>query len=218
MIEHVSRRARNGITLIELIVAMAAGLILFGLVIGILIRTSAATNATVLKESMRQEARLITDAIVKSLKQILPAGELAQGAAAGVTHFAENQMQFLSLYAATESQPVQYVIANGQDATTQLNHVVMKSTPIIQEPSAPVAETETGEQVLGIRGENLESEVRFLYASTFDMLSPQWTVSLEPGMIPRVVEITVIVSDPAERVAAVTVTTSLALPSSKEQL
>ncbi len=218
MIKHLSRRQQNGITLIELIVAIAAGLIIFGLILGILIRTSAATDANILKATMRQEGRLITNIIVKSLKQFFPMSELAQAAPTGVTHFAENQMQFLSLHMAKQSQPVQYLITNGRDAKTQLNRVMMERTPLAQKVASPSPETETREQALGLGVGNVKSEVRFRYASTFEMLSPQWVVALKPGAIPRVVEITVIIRDATDRVESVAITTSLALPSSKEQL
>ncbi len=221
MIKHLSRRQQNGITLIELIVAIAAGLIIFGLILGILIRTSAATDANILKATMRQEGRLITATIVKSLKQFFPVSELAQAAPTGVMHFAENQMQFLSLHMAKESQPVQYLITNGRDAKTQLNRVMMERAPLAQKAASPSPETQAREQALGILGlgvGNVKSEVRFRYASTFEMLSPQWVVVLKPGAVPRVVEITVIIRDAADRLEPMTITTSLALPSSKEQL
>ncbi len=221
MIKYLSRRQQNGITLIELIVAIAGGLIIFGLILGILIRTSAATDASILKATMRQEGRLITDTVVKSLKQFFPVSELAQAAPTGVTHFAENQMQFRSLHMAKESQPLQYLITNRRDAKTQLNRVMMERAPLAQKAASPSPESEAREQALGILGlgvGDVESEVRFQYASTFEMLSPQWVVALKPGTVPRVVEITVIIRDATDRLEPVTITTSLALPSSKEQL
>ncbi len=221
MIKYLSRRQQNGITLIELIVAIAGGLIIFGLILGILIRTTAATDANILKATMRQEGRLITNTIAKSLKQFLPSGELAQAAPTGATHFAENQMQFRSLHMAKESQPLQYLITNRRDAKTQLNRVMMESTLLGQSVASPSPESETSEQALGVLGlgvGDVESEVRFRYASAFEMLSPQWVVALKPGAVPRVVEITVIIRDATDRVEPVTITTSLALPSSKEQL
>ena len=216
MIKQLQRRQQNGITLIELIVAIAAGVMIFSVILAILIRTSAATDASILKATMRQEGRLITDTIVKSLKHCLPATELAPESG-GATHFAENQMQFLSLHMAKESQPVQCLIINGQDAKTQLNRVMMKTTPLAGHSASPPPETETREQALGVGGVNIESQVHFRYASSFKTLSPQWVAALKPGRTPRVVEITVIIRDTEQRIEPITITTSLALLSSRGQ-
>jgi hypothetical protein len=216
MIKQLQRGQQRGITLIELIVAIAAGVMIFGVILAILIRTSEATDASILKATMRQEGRLITDTIVKSLKQCFPATELGQSEPSGTTHFAENQMQFLSLHMAKESQPVQCLITNGQDAKTQLTRVMMKTTPLTGPADFPTSETEVREQTLGVGGTNIEGQVHFRYASSFKTLSPQWVAALKPGRIPRVVEITVIIRDAEQRVEPVTHTTSLALLSSRE--
>jgi hypothetical protein len=218
MIRNRCSRTQNGITLIELIIAIAGGLIIFGLVLAILIRTSAATDADIHKATMQQEARLIANTIVKALKQFCPESELGQAGPTPVTHFAENQMQFLSLHGAKENQPLLLLIANGRDPKTNLKRVIMRRTVLGQKPLSGSAEREPGVQTLGIGTGDVESEVQLRYAGSFEMLAPQWVASLEAGAIPRVVEITIITRDAAQRLQPVTITTSLALPSSEERL
>jgi prepilin-type N-terminal cleavage/methylation domain-containing protein len=173
---------RRAMTLIEILVVVAIGLLVVGLVLEAMIGTNRATDELTAREGMRQEALLIAQSVEKVARYRVAPTELAPGAAAGVVEqFGPSQLRLCSLaYGADKDHLLQTVASAG--GTSQAQHVIMRSSDGAEPDKAPAKR-------LGSNADRFKSDIAFRYASEYKDLEPIW--SDQATSTPRLIEYTV---------------------------
>jgi len=199
------RRAhgRRAVTLVELLVAMAVGVVVAGLILGILIQTNHETD-----QDLRHER--ILSAASSTLATLVTWCERARGApVAEDEEYLPDRIRLNALDPQTaqpglfELEPVRDPKSPGKDVKHRFRPADAKS-PDTDFPFRPVS----GDATVWVL-------TAFKYAWEFDGLAPKWDPAKAGKGRPRAIQITVFVQDEHARVRSVRLTSVVALqPSS----
>ena len=173
---------RRGMTLVEVLVVVAVGLLVVGLIVEALIVTNRAADKLTLREGMRQEALLIAQSVEKLTRFRVAPDELAPGAAAGVSEqYSPAELRLCSpVYGGDKERIFQTVSSAGGDEKVQC--VTMRPAGSTEPGKAPAKR-------LGASSERFRSDIAFRYASQFEGLEPVW--SDQATTAPKLIEYTV---------------------------
>jgi len=162
----------KAMTLIEIIVAMAVGVIVLGLLLAIFISTSKGVDKAISKNMLLQEITLASDQVKNVLEYHIPAVELSIDS--GVTEsFSAEEIRIASS-------------AKGKVAAHTIKNVFEdKEGQSVEHTYKPLGEngSET-KDFLGVSSKEVNLSIRFKYANSFDGVEPIWRSSLEkPALI-----------------------------------
>ncbi|MBX7244389.1 MAG: hypothetical protein K1X53_02755 [Candidatus Sumerlaeaceae bacterium] len=193
--------ARRAFTIVEIIVVVGIGTVVFGLILGAFIETQREADRLLMEQELHREGLVIGRMVERIIRFRLPAGELASGgagqdaAAGGETtataaktvapqvsktdKFTAGELTVLSLALGTSAEEILCGISNGTSAGSR--HVMLKNTS---------AEGEGGRsKPLGSNTDRYQSEISFRYASEFKGTDAVWKA--DASATPRLVEFAV---------------------------
>lgn len=201
---------RHGMTLIEMLVSMAIGLVIFGLVLGIYLRMNATTAQALANETMWMEGRSIVQAIDQALRSRVAPSELDLAAGIPGESLTADEATFLVSDATYGADIWRVTIANREiDIEEGKQWRVVIRRELMQAVGAdPVG----SESVLGLYKEKTATRVRFFHAYGFaSEFEPDWTRETRPGVAPRLIQYVVSVKDEKDALMPLTFTGAVAL-------
>jgi hypothetical protein len=186
------RRSRTAVTLLELIVAIAVGTIVFGIAAAGIIETDQTARRVIQREALRQQAMAAMHQIRALLEQVVWSDDLAdRGDESPRVAFAHDSLTVFSSYDPTSGGAFcRYSVGYRMEAPGE------KSEPGILRfnPGATQAS-----EFRDLGGE-YEMVVSFLYATAFDPdRRPVWRESLSGGEKPALIWFEVVLRDPELR-------------------
>jgi len=175
----------KGITLVELIIIMAVGVLVFGLILGILIETSRAVNKRMKYESVISEVESASERIASLINNIIIDESIKQAIAE------KNKANFL--YTSDKLG----LWTTGKDAPDKYTYVEIfnnkQSEPNKAAMGCVALETNTRvDQPLGVGFEDVATEISFKYASEFREGEPAWMDSFPFDKIPALIEVKIL--------------------------
>jgi len=181
-----------GATLIEVLVALAASVVVLGAVLGIYDATSRLSKRSVGRESMLAEARQIAQTIEESLRAYAAPANIQIPNGAPSDRFAEDEAVFYCSDPAPGAAMWRVRIANKDFGEAAGARAVMSRLPA-REGDRIEESAGAGQIALGVNKGETTTRVRFSYAYGFNGLEPIWTSQAQPGR-PRLVEFEVTVA------------------------
>jgi prepilin-type N-terminal cleavage/methylation domain-containing protein len=188
-------RKHRGITLLEVLVAIAAGAVIFGLAMGILITTNQTANQAMGKESLLQQTQLAMKEIRSVIEATVWPEDLATSLSAQtVLLFSKERLGIFSAHNPKGGQfaycllgniPI-FITKSGQAGEARSAAGYVRSDP------------RTGQAVssFSLPTDKLESSIRFSYATEVGAdLQPVWKENLPAGQKPRLIWVELIVRD-----------------------
>lgn len=184
-----------GVTLIEVLVAMAISVVVFGIALGILDTTSRGAHRQIDRESLWAEANLIAWEIEQALRAQIGAGEIQIAGGEAHQSFRPEEIQFYGSDVAQGVNLWRVKIGNRARPGVGANasRVAMIRLPAVGESSGREVARGAGRS-LGAGGDLLSSRVEFRFAYRYEGLNPVWTETAQAGLAPRAVQFEVIVS------------------------
>jgi prepilin-type N-terminal cleavage/methylation domain-containing protein len=192
--------AKKGVTLVELLVVMAVGVMVMGLLLGIFISTNGAAIRENKKAAQWQEAALIARQVEDALNgwiSNIPETELKET-------FLDKKAGFFRIDANTGNHLVLSSLTNIM--ADERTRAVM-----IQKPIPKSGEEDETLFVLGIDSADLSTSVTFQYATEMKDLKPVWKPTLTEGERPLLVKYIIVVQDMDQRVKPVALSSSVLL-------
>ncbi len=171
-----------GVTLVELIIIIAVGVIVFGLILGILISTSKAVGKGMKSESVISEAENDLEKISSFINNIVIDESVKLAIAK------KNQAKFLY---SPEKLGIWTSSMNKADPYT---YIELFNNKQIDPPKIYVADVELGtnkrtDSPLGPGFEDVATELSFRYATDFQNDEPLWKDSIPADTIPALIEV-----------------------------
>lgn len=193
----------TAVTMVELIMAMAVGVVLFATILTLLVHTQRASDRVILREQMMQDALVIEHKLGGILGRAVPDARLtASGLPA--SRFTAEAIEFYAAGDKLERWTVSAEPAGGgENAPVQV--------AARRDGVEAGALTGAGAALpMGVGFDKFDSVIKFQFANEYDGLTPQWSTSSDAA--PRVIRYTIIISDPRDRAVPVMVSNSVRWP------
>ncbi|GAB4321551.1 MAG: hypothetical protein Kow0059_16200 [Candidatus Sumerlaeia bacterium] len=198
-----SSAQHRAMTTAELTMAMAIGVVLLGLLLGLFISTQKASDRIILREQMFQEAMVIDDKLAALLRRAVP-DERLEVPNLPASRFTAWQIEFY----ATGEQLQRWTIRPERQGTEAQGpmYAAAASAPAtgggVGQPEAP--------RPLGLGLGKFNTSIQFAYAEQYEGLAPRWNDSADRP--PRVIRYTITVQDRQDRAAPVVISSALCWP------
>lgn len=212
----LTRSRRAGMTLVEILVSLAAMVVILGAILGIYDVLSRQAGGQMAREAVWLEARNLAQAVEQSLLRHVPAGDLALPGGGQSESFDPQAVAFFASDPAAGSRIWLVRIFNGskkasegasQDESLPCVVVERRLANEIGDSAKPPKV-----QRFGSGQDRFAAQVRFRYASEFqDGLKPVWQDQPEKGRSPLLVEYQITVSDKGKGAAPAALTGAVAL-------
>ncbi|MCX7016074.1 MAG: prepilin-type N-terminal cleavage/methylation domain-containing protein [Candidatus Sumerlaeota bacterium] len=206
----IASRRRSGVTLVELLVAIAASVLIAGAVYGVYDTTSRLSRRSLTRESMWAEAVQIEQTIEEALRGRVAPADLQLPAGAPGEKFAGDELVVYSSDAAPGAAVSLVRIANKQAFGDVGQRVVITRGPMSPRPGASEQSGDIPRDP-GLNRGRTTTRVRFRAAYQYNGLEPAWAAEPLAGQAPKIVEFEIVVSTEGEGLPPVTVTGETAL-------
>jgi len=176
----------RGFTLLEILVATAVGVVIFGIALGVLIATNQSTNKIIAREALLQQAQVAMEEVRATLEAVVWPEDLATSAPAQAKPVFEKDRLglFSSHRPAAGGGFCYYLFRNDKEAGAGYERL---------EPGTKAAKFEK-------LGAGYEARFEFRYAASVgDDLKPAWREKLGPSERPRLVWVRLALTDPKHR-------------------
>jgi hypothetical protein len=183
----------RGATLLEVIVAIAAGAIVVGIALGILVTTNKTTDRTIRRESLLQQAQLAISEIRSRLETLVWPEDLNQPIPADLPlAFGKDSLAFFSSHQPTTTGLFCHYTLEYRKDVEAGNAVVPGFRRRIPDSEQPTPFRPMGGQY--------DTTIQFRYATEIGAdLQPVWRENLDAGEKPRLIWVEVVVQDPERR-------------------
>ena len=178
-------RYSKAMTLVEIVVVMAVGVIVLGLLLAIFISTSKGVDKAISKDMLLQEIILVSDQVKNLLEYCVPSTMLSVDP--GVPEiFSANEIRIVSS-------------AKGKVAVHTIKNVSEnKEGQSVEHTYKSLGENSSEtKEFLGASHKEVNLSIRFKYADSFDGTEPIWRSSLEK---PALISFTITAGDARSRV------------------
>ncbi len=180
----LQHRTCSGLTLIELMIVLVAGILVFGLILEIFITTNTATKRENIQATMVMEARLIALQVDNALN----AFSYQISTPVSQSEFLDERIAFPRLDFINDHAPLISVIE-----TREVNgrkRIVMVDTPL----EATDAQ-QSPEKIPGLNDSLISTSIEFSYAEEMKGIEPVWQDSLSADMTPLLVGYQITIND-----------------------
>lgn len=187
---------KRGITLIELLVAIAAALIVAEIIFGIFISTNKASEKSNSRVMLYSEGRLIENQIYQILKKRIPESEIVKEGNQFPSSFTDNSLRIFSPSIMEEQYtPRLLTIKNLNSSENKTSRIVVAEQDYDPETGSI---NDVTIKDLGAQDDRIDTKIVFQYANQFNELEPQFIKSVDTittGTIPKLVRYTIILRD-----------------------
>lgn len=160
-----SFKSRSGVTMVEILVAMAISVVVLGTIAGIYDTSMRISRRSILQDQVFAEATLITSTIERGLQEYVPSNE---------ERWTAKEVSFLA--------------GDGQLAKSrriwsdaESGHVSMEVFALDAPASRPA------QSAVGMEKQTIQTSVTFQFARDFEGIKPVWSESVPDAEHPRVV-------------------------------
>jgi len=202
----ISAKINRGMTLVEIIIALAAGVMVAGIVLGIFISTTQVSEKSDSRIMLYSEARLIEQQISNILKKRIPDGEILKEGASGLSSFNQSSLRIFSSTPDLKNfTPALITIKtqNSPDGKSQRIVAVEESYDPETGKTSPITERDLGSQF-----DRVNAKIVFKYASDFNELEPNWTDSGSSGTAVKLVQYSITLVDNKKDYSPIIVTSA----------
>ena len=188
----------KALTLVELLVVIAVGVMVFGLILQIFISTNRAADKDTTRSTMAQEASLIAQQVEQALQ-----GYRVELTAQQINpEFTPERLTFIALQFQPDSTARTVTLMN--QVQDNHNRIVEVTVSI---PEAVDKKRETN--ILGLKEELIDTSILFEYATQIEDLTPVWQGEISVTEIPLLIKYTITVKDVRNRVKPLVITSTV---------
>lgn len=198
-------RNKNGVTLVELIVAIAVGIMLAEIIFGIFISTNKATEKSNSRVLLYSEARTIDKQIQNIIKKRIPEAEILTPGQASLASFTENAVRVYSPAISEKQYKASLITIKNQTTPDNKNNRIIA----FEESFDPAGAVLEGGAVkdLGTQGDRIKAKIKFKFANEFEGLEPKLVDSITTGT--KLIQYTITLEDIKKDYGAISFTSAV---------
>ena len=173
----------RGVSLVELLIVIAVGTMVFGLILGILVNTSAAVEKKMKYESVVSKTESVLENISSDINNVIIDPTLVTKIIEKnpkAYRFSANQLGF---WCAENKEGDSYHYVDLFNKPGEVSNI-MKGIVGFES-------NERDDKVVGVNFEDVSTQVSFRYAKSFNAGKPEWKDSLPDGEYPKLIEVKV---------------------------
>lgn len=195
---NIQKHRCRALTLIEILVVIAVGVMVFGLILEIFISTNRAADKEITRTSMAQEAALIA----QQIEQVLKGYRVDLTSQRINPEFSSERLTCIAISFQPDSLSRIVTLSNqSQDNRTR----IVKEAVSLFESTDKTKEME----ILGLKEEVIDTTISFEYATQIQDLSPVWRSEISPMESPLLIRYMITVKDGRNRVKPLLITSTV---------
>ena len=187
---------RSGMTMVELLVSMAVGIAVFGLLLAILDQTTRLSERSIAREALWREAVGAAQTIEQTLRGYASPGDLSiENPEKDVFGAEDAEFYSVGAWAGADVLRMRIGADPDQDVEPEGRAVVIISREPVSVENAGAGTLEEADRRVVFGSDESYAAIRFRFAYKIGKdLKPDWTEKRKTGKRPRLVEYTVTVS------------------------